>query len=111
MRMARHLFIVAREHARLYHDLVDRFRDDTNVRVILDRRQGDRRQRQAEARPAEVRPAEARPAETRPTEAVIPGAERRAQDRRGRGEIDEQLRDRSHVIVTLSDPRANLSPP
>ena len=106
MRMARHLFIVAREHARLYHDLVDRFRDDTNVRVILDRRQGDRRQRQAEARPAEVRPAE-----TRPTEAATPGAERRAQDRRGRGEIDEQLRDRSHVIVTLSDPRANLSPP
>ena len=106
MRMARHLFIVAREHARLYHDLVERFRDDTNVRVILDRRQGDRRQRQAEARPAEVRPAE-----TRPIEDAIPGAERRAQDRRGRGEIDEQLRDRSHVIVTLSDPRANLSPP
>jgi len=104
MRMARHLFIVAREHARLYHDLVERFRDDTNVRVILDRRQGDRRQR-------EPRQAEARPAEARPTEAATPGAERRAQDRRGRGEIDEQLRDRSHVIVTLSDPRANLSPP
>ena len=104
MRMARHLFIVAREHARLYHDLVERFRDDTNVRVILDRRQGDRRQR-------EPRQAEARPAETRPIEAATPGAERRAQDRRGRGEIDEQLRDRSHVIVTLSDPRANLSPP
>ncbi len=101
MRMARHLFIVSREHARLYHDLVERFRDDTNVRVILDRRQGDRRQRQAEARPVEARSAEA----------AIPGAERRAQDRRGRGEIDEQLRDRSHVIVTLSDPRANLSPP
>jgi hypothetical protein len=41
--MARHLFLVSRNDARLYEYLVERFRDDGNVQVILDRRRGERR--------------------------------------------------------------------
>ncbi len=82
MPMARHLFIVSRDHAGLYHDLVERFRDDKNVRVILDRRRGGGS-----------------------------AAERPAVERRSRSDIDEELRVRSHVIVTLSDSDANLSLP
>jgi len=43
--MARHLFLVSRHDARLYEYLVERFRDDGNVEVILDRRHGERRGR------------------------------------------------------------------
>jgi hypothetical protein len=89
MRMASHLFIVARDHARLYDDLVERFRDDRKVRVILDRRQGERRL----------------------SEGAITGSERRSEDRRSRGEIDEQLRARSHVVVTLPESSPNSPSP
>lgn len=50
----RYLFVVSRQHPSLYELLVERFRDDQNVEVILDRRAytevqeyaaGDRRQR------------------------------------------------------------------
>jgi hypothetical protein len=37
-RVARHLFIVSRQHPRLYDYLLERFQDDDNVEVILDRR-------------------------------------------------------------------------
>jgi len=70
---SRHLFIVSRGHASLYHDLVDRFQDDPNVRVILDRRQ----------------------AATPPTGA--PGVT----ERRQQHHVDHELRARSHVILTL----------
>jgi hypothetical protein len=43
--MARHLFLVSRHEARLYEYLLERFRDDGNVEVILDRRRGERRGR------------------------------------------------------------------
>src|SRR5215467_1897568 len=43
--MARHLFLVSRHEARLYEYLLERFRDDSNVVVILDRRRGERRRR------------------------------------------------------------------
>lgn len=87
MQMARHLFIVSRHHEYLYRDLADRFRDDKNVQVVLDRRQqGERRL----------------------SEAALTSAERRARDRRRRDEIDEELRTRSHVIVTLSESSVNL---
>src|SRR5215813_2359156 len=43
--MARHLFLVSRHEARLYEYLLERFRDDGNVEVILDRRRSDRRTR------------------------------------------------------------------
>src|SRR5438093_673463 len=42
-RMARHLFLVSRHEGRLYEYLVERFRDDENVEMILDRRRGERR--------------------------------------------------------------------
>ena len=35
---ARYLFVVSRQHSALYELLVERFQDDKNVEVILDRR-------------------------------------------------------------------------
>jgi len=81
MLMARHLFIVARDHPQLHDYLITRFREDPKVEVILDRRSGDRRRQE-------------------PRETDI---DRRRSDRRGRRELDTQLRDRSHVIVTIDD--------
>lgn len=85
--MARHLFLVSRHEPRLYEYLVDRFRDDGNVEVILDRRRGERRSRSAHQ-----------------------GPERRRADRRFRQEIDAELQVRSHVILTLpsDDPPPRL---
>jgi len=81
--MARHLFLVSRHDARLYEYLVDRFRDDRNVEVILDRRHIERRGR------------------THPPAYV--GGDRRRGDRRTRRELDLELKVRSHVILTIPD--------
>ena len=78
--MARHLFLVSRHEARLYEYLLERFRDDGNVEVILDRRRGERR-----GRPQR------------------PENERRRSDRRTRREVDLELQVRSHVILTLPE--------
>jgi hypothetical protein len=82
--MARHLFLVSRRDARLYEYLLERFRDDANVEVILDRRQGERRK-----------------------SASYAGPERRRTDRRRRREVDLELGVRSHVILTLPDDQAS----
>lgn len=79
--MARHLFLVSRHEARLYEYLLERFRDDGNVEVILDRRRGERRGRSD----AQQQP------------------ERRRSDRRTRREVDLELRVRSHVILTIPE--------
>ena len=76
--MARHLFIVSRHHTGLYTYLVERFQDDQNVEVIIDRRVEERRRG-----------------------GMAPGAERRAGERRRRQ--DDDLNMRSHIIVTLPD--------
>src|SRR6266446_2155945 len=68
--MARHLFLVSRHEARLYEYLLERFRDDGNVEVILDRRRGERRRRS-------------------PAQGQEP--DRRRSDRRTRREIDLEL--------------------
>jgi len=81
--MARHLFLIARQDARLYEYLVERFRDDRNVAIILDRRHGDRRGRAHDSGHA--------------------GGDRRRGDRRTRRELDLELQIRSHVILTLPD--------
>lgn len=78
--MARHLFLVSRHDTRLHEYLVERFRDDRNVEVILDRRRGERRRR-----------------------SPYDGPERRQSDRRIRRAIDLELQIRSHVILTLPD--------
>jgi hypothetical protein len=84
-RMARHLFLVSRHEGRLYEYLLERFRDDGNVEVILDRRRGERRRRPHGQHP-----------------------DRRRSDRRTRREVDLELQIRSHVILTLpeDDPAA-----
>jgi hypothetical protein len=83
-RMARHLFLVSRRDARLYEYLLERFRDDANVEVILDRRQGERRK-----------------------SASYAGPDRRRTDRRSRREVDLELGVRSHVILTIPDDPAS----
>ena len=84
-RMARHLFLISRHEGRLYEYLLERFRDDGNVEVILDRRRGERRRRPHGQQP-----------------------DRRRSDRRTRREVDLELQIRSHVILTLpeDDPAA-----
>jgi hypothetical protein len=82
--MARHLFIVGREHRELYEFLVMQFRDDANVRVILDQRHGERRVEVSAGPPPH-------------------GERRRRPDRRTRRSIDEELRSRSHAIISLPD--------
>ena len=82
--MARHLFLVSRHEGRLYEYLLERFRDDGNVEVILDRRRGERRRRPHDQSP-----------------------DRRSSERRTRREVDLELQVRSHVILTLpGDDRA-----
>jgi hypothetical protein len=83
--MARHLFLVSRRDARLYEYLLERFRDDANVEVILDRRQGERRM----------------------SASSYAGPDRRRTDRRSRREVDLELGVRSHVILTLPDDPAS----
>jgi hypothetical protein len=76
--MPRHLFIVARGVPGLYEVLRDQFAGDDDVAVILDRRVGERR-----------------------SQTDAPPEERRKQDRRVRTFVDEELRLRSHAILTL----------
>jgi hypothetical protein len=78
--MARHIFLVSRHESRLYEYLLERFRDDGNVEVVLDRRRAERRRR---------------------PEGQVP--DRRRSDRRSRREVDLELKVRSHVILTLPD--------
>ena len=79
--MARHLFIVSRYH-RLLHDLLlERFHDDQNVEIILDRRRGERRAGSAEPM----------------------AGERRVGERRRQLPRDDDLDMRSHIIITLED--------
>jgi len=73
-RVARHLFIVSRHHPRLYDYLLERFQDDANVEVVLDRRA-------ARGQPDE----------------------RRADDRRQQRSPDDDLNLRSHLIVTRAE--------
>ena len=78
-RVARHLFIVSRYHRRLYDYLIERFHDDTNVAVILDRRRGERRAGSGEP----------------------VAEEQRVGERRRRLPPEDDLNMRSHLIVTL----------
>jgi hypothetical protein len=78
--MVRHLFIVSREHPWLYSHLLERFEDDPNVVVILDRRRGDRRRGPSD---------------------IPPASERRKADRRRAVPPGDDLRSRSHYIVEM----------
>jgi hypothetical protein len=79
----RHLFIVSRAFIDLYDYLTERFSDDSNVAVILDRRWSERRRAGSELRAHQVN--------------------RRRGHRRVRTELDEELRTMPHVVVSLSE--------
>lgn len=76
----RHLFIVARAHPGMYDYLREQFTADAEVEILLDRRRRDRRT----------------------SRDGIPN-ERRQADRRTRSDVDPQLRERTHVFLTLPD--------
>jgi hypothetical protein len=76
----RHVFIVSRDHPWLYRHLVERFQDDPDVHVILDRRIAERR--------------------TAPPTAQAQRERRRTQRRRAVPPEDD-LRTRSHYIVEV----------
>ena len=77
-----HLFIVSRQQPDLYSYLAREFSEEPDVRVILDRRQGERR-RQLDRRAPEV-------------------SDRRHQsDRRGNGDIGGQLSTLGYAFVRL----------
>lgn len=76
--LVRLVFVVSRAHAWLYRHLVERFDQDPNVQVILDRRIAERRREP--------------PPSNRP-------AERRKGDRRRAVGSEEDLRIHSHYIV------------
>jgi hypothetical protein len=76
----RYLYIVSREHQWLYRHLLERFQDDPDVDVILDRRTTERR---VVAR----------------TE--LPHEERRRRERRHAVDPEEDLRSHSHFIIEL----------
>lgn len=76
----RYLFVVSRAHPWLYRHLVERFEDDPNVDVMLDRRIAERRRES-----------------TRPKNAT----DRRRGERRRRVGPEEDLQIHSHYIVEL----------
>lgn len=79
--MPGHLFIVSRDFPDLYEYLTERFSDDDNAAVFLDRRSGERRRALSGLEGQELN--------------------RRRLDRRFRTHLDEELRTQPHVVVTL----------
>ena len=79
----RFLLIVSRGNEELANYLQQHFKGDSTVQVVIDRRQGDRRESQRERSSEETNP------------------ERRRNDRRGRPDVDKELRLTSFAIVTL----------
>jgi len=75
----RHLFIVSRETPYLANYMREEFRDEAGVEVFVDRRgNGERR---AALQPVDI--------------------DRRSGERRRRKEIDRQLRESFHALVTI----------
>ena len=70
--MSRHLFIVSRETPYLAEYMRDQFGDEPNVEIFVDRRQRERRLDQPSS-----------------------------PERRGRLDVDRELRESFHVLVTL----------
>jgi hypothetical protein len=79
--MGRYLIVVSRQHPEMQEYLTERFRDDGNVAVILDRR--------------EIAAQDGRARKNAPVNNA--GSERRV-----RRDVGGELRTRSHIIVTLS---------
>lgn len=79
--MGQHLFIVSRQQTDLYSYLAREFSEEPDVRVIMDRRQGERRQ----------------PSDSGPS----PRSERRQSDRRANTEIGGQLATLGYAFVRL----------
>jgi hypothetical protein len=77
--MARYIFIVSLRHRALYDYLLQRFLNDPNAQVILDRRRVQRRQAES---PVTL--------------------ERRQEYRRQRPDVSEELQRRSVAVVTIS---------
>ena len=77
--MPRHLFIVSRETPYLADYMREQFASEPDVEVLVDRRQGG--DRRAQATPV--------------------ASERRGGDRRRSSDVDRQLRESFHALVTV----------
>ena len=75
----RYIYVVSREHPWLYRHLLERFQDDPDVDVILDRRIAERRRPSSQS----------------------PSQERRKKERRRPVLPEDDLRVHSHYIVQL----------
>jgi hypothetical protein len=80
--VSEHLFIVSRHQGDLYQYLSREFSSESDVHVILDRRQGERRALRERR--------------------VLPRGERRRTERRGQSEIGRQLNTLGYAFVRLS---------
>ena len=80
--MGQHLFIVSRQQPDLYSYLANEFSEEPEVRVILDRRQGERRRNG-----------------DRPTSEA---SDRRHSDRRGNIEVVGQLSTLGYAFIRLA---------
>ena len=79
--MADHLFVVSRQQPDLFSYLAREFSSEADVRVILDRREGDRRS-QGERR-------------------ATPRGDRRNTDRRALGEVSGQINSIGYAFIRV----------
>jgi hypothetical protein len=80
--VSQHLFIVSRQQPALYSYLTREFSGEPDVRVILDRRQGERRRQ--------------------PESPVTEGTDRRHAARRGGSEVGDHLSSLGYAFVRLA---------
>jgi hypothetical protein len=81
--MARFMYVVARDRLELYDRLVAEFSREDDVKVVVDRRRSQRRQAAGAHEP-----------------------DRRRSDRRGRSELDVELRSVGSFITRLDERQA-----
>ena len=103
--MAQHLFIVSRQQPELFSYLVREFSAESEVTVIIDRRQGQRRANEERAGSEERAANTARAAnEARVAyeERALAQANRRQSDRRRKAELVNQLSTLGYAFVRLA---------
>lgn len=97
--MAKHLFIVSRQQPDLFSYLSREFSSESEVTVIVDRRQGQRRTNEQRAANEERAANEARAANE---ERALALANRRQSDRRRKAELVSQLSTLGYAFVRLA---------
>ena len=102
--MAKHLFIVSRQQPELFSYLAREFSAESEVTVIIDRRQGQRRAEERAASEQRAADAERAAKEERAAneERAMAQANRRQSDRRRKAELVGQLSSLGYAFVRLA---------